>query len=81
MTPLAAFTGLAKQSYWAAEDIYRYRSGYRRRGKQNGRWQKKKEKREKESEQGKDGEISAKAGPDHGIVTMVRLGAHYVPEA
>ena len=40
---LAAFTGLAKQSYWAGEDI-------EEGGRKKGRRQKKKEKREKKKE-------------------------------
>ena len=75
--PLVAFTGLAKKSYRAGEDIDE--------GGKKGRRQKKKEKREKWKEKReKKGKLKernyrafAKAGPDHTTVTTVRLGAHY----
>ena len=69
--PLATFTGLAKQSYRAGEDI-------EKGGKKEGK--KAKEEREEEKE-GKLKEGSyracAKAGPEHATVTTVRLEAHY----
>ena len=73
-----AFTGLAKQSYRAGEDI-------EEGGRKKGRSQKKKEKKEKKKEKReRKGNLKerncwacAKMGPDHATVTTVRLGAHY----
>ena len=83
---LAAFTGLANQSYWAGEDI---EDGGKKEGKKawkereegeqnREKREKKKEKREKKGKL-KEGNHWAcdQTGPDPATVTTVRLEAHF----
>ena len=68
---MAPFTGLAKQSYRAGEDID---EGGKKEGKKA-----KEEREDGKEEREKKGShrMCAKAGAEHATVTTVRLGAHY----